>query len=275
MGKIESESKFVWKFILHTLLTPFTLILILFGKKKFADLLIPFRDLSKFIFGAKFALAIIIINLLAFFGSLLLSENAFDSLVNYPSNLLQLKFHTLITAGFLHANLGHLIGNIVGIFIFGRVVERKIGFFKTFLVYFGSLVIASLFFSLIGLLSGSNVGGLGASGALMGLVSTAILLDPFYLIYELIIPLPIMLVGWLAIFADISGIINPRADGIGHFAHLGGFISIGLVMFLLGVDERSKLKKGLLINIASLLVVIAVYFFVVHQGYLGRAQSAI
>ena len=62
-------------------------------------------------------------------------------LVNYPQDLINLRLYTLVTAGFLHGSLSHLIGNMIDIFIFGRVVERKLGFIKTSLVYFGSLLI--------------------------------------------------------------------------------------------------------------------------------------
>ena len=265
MEEIESESKFIWKFIWHILITPITLLLVIFKKKEFKDLFQPFTDLFKFIFEPKFKIAIIIINVVLFFGSLFfLSEQMFNSFINYPTDLLDFRFYTLITAGFLHANLAHLIGNMIGIFIFGRVVERKLGFSKTLLVFFGALILSSLFESLIHLLiTGNNIGGLGASGALMGLIATAILLDPFYLSYELLVPLPIMISGWLAIYADIAGVINPSQDGIGHFAHIGGFISIGLLMFLIGIDERSKLKRGLLINIISLVIWVILYFLVI------------
>ena len=275
MENIESESKFLWSLVLHILLTPFTLLLVIFKKKDFGDLFQPFYDIIVFIFQSRFTISIIILNVLAFFGSrYYLNEQGFNGLINYPSDLLDFRYYTLITAGFLHANLSHLIGNIIGIFIFGRVVERTLGFYKTLIVYFGALIISGLFESLIHIfITGSNIGGLGASGALMGLVSTAILLDPFYLTYELIIPIPIMVSGWLAIYADIAGVINPSQDGIGHFAHIGGFISIGLIMFLIGIDERSKLRKGLLINIASLIVGVIVYFLVVEYGYLDFFSS--
>ena len=276
MHEIKSESRFIWQLILHVLLTPFTLLLVIFRKKDFGDIFQPFYDIIMFVFEPKFTIFIIIINIFAFFGSIYyLSEQSMHNLVNYPSDLLQFRFYTLVTAGFLHANLSHLIGNIIGIFIFGRVVERKLGFYKTFLVYFGALIISGLFESLIHIfITESNIGGLGASGALMGMVSTAILLDPFYLTYELIAPLPIMVVGWLAIYADITGVINPSQDGIGHFAHIGGFISIGLLMFLIGIEERSKLKKGFVINLVSLIIGVIIYFLVVQYGYLDFFRSS-
>ena len=269
MESIESESQFIWKFIWHIFLTPYTFILILFNKKEFRNLFQPFTDLFKFIFEPKFTISIIIINIAIFFGSFyFLSEQILNSFINYPTDLLDLRLYTLATAGFLHVDLSHLIGNMIGIFIFGRVVERRLGFFKTLLVYFGALILSSLFESLINLfITGNDVGGLGASGALMGLISTAILLDPFYLSYELIIPLPVMVSGWLAIYGDVAGVLNPSQDGIGHFAHLGGFISIGLLMFLIGIDERSKLKRGLIINIISLVIMVILYFLLIQYGY--------
>lgn len=194
--------------------------------------------------------------------TLFISTELTESLVHYPSNLFSVKAYTLITSGFLHANLMHLLGNMLGIFIFGRVLERKLGAGKTALIYFGALIISGVFSSLIHLfLMGDNTGGIGASGALMGLVATAILIDPFYITYELLLPLPVMVVGWITIYADITGILNPVEDGIGHFAHIGGFLSIAIVMFLLGVEERKKLVKGFMINIISLIVVAISYYY--------------
>src|SRR3989344_3623942 len=232
MESIESESQFIWKFIWHIFLTPYTFILILFNKKEFRNLFQPFTDLFKFIFEPKFTISIIIINIAIFFGSFyFLSEQILNSFINYPTDLLDLRLYTLATAGFLHVDLSHLIGNMIGIFIFGRVVERKLGFFKTLLVYFGALILSSLFESLINLfITGNDV-------------------------------------GWLAIYGDIAGVLNPSQDGIGHFAHLGGFISIGLLMFLIGIDERSKLKRGLIINIISLVIMVILYFLLIQYGY--------
>ena len=95
----------------------------------------------------------------------------------------------------------------------------------------------------------------------MGIIAAAILLDPFYLTWELILPLPIMVVGWLTIAADILGILNPVEDGIGHFAHLGGFLSIVLLLYLFGAADRKKIRKGFVVNVVSLLVIGIVYFF--------------
>lgn len=262
---IESESKFLWKFILDLLLTPVTFVLILFKRKEWKDLLAPFIDLFGFLFEARLTIGLILLNIIAYVASLFFSEPLLKSLINYPKDLLSSHAYTLITAGFLHANLTHLLGNMLALFIFGRVVERGIGSLKMGLIYFGALILSGAFSSLIHLfLIVDNTGGLGASGAIMGLVASAILLNPFYLTYELLLPLPVMVVGWLTIYADLVGILNPAEDGIGHFAHLGGFLSIAVIAYFMNIDDKEQLKKGFLINIISLAVVLTVYFLVLR-----------
>tara|TARA_Y100000310_G_scaffold330486_1_gene402212 strand:+ start:983 stop:1792 length:810 start_codon:yes stop_codon:yes gene_type:complete len=266
---IESESTFFLKLLWHIVLTPFTLLLVVLGKKEPSEILKPFSLLFEFLIAAKFTLSLIVLNIGMFFFSLTLTQEVLNGLILYPSDVLSLKLYTLISAGFLHANAVHLVGNCIGIFIFGRIVEKHLGILKTAVIYFGALVVSGLFSSLIHLFwLGDNVGGLGASGALMGLVAAAILLDPFHLTYELLVPLPVMVVGWLTIYADIAGVLNPIEDGIGHFAHIGGFISVVLVMYFIGLKSRERMKKGLLINLISL-VVLSVAYILITSGILA------
>ncbi|MFC1691120.1 rhomboid family intramembrane serine protease [Nanoarchaeota archaeon] len=254
-SEIRSSTKFLLHLIRDILLTPVTVFHILLRKKSVMHLLKPIHNTFTFIFEAKFTISMILINIILFFASKSFSTSLFDSLIFYPSNLLEMNFLPFLTSGFLHADYTHLFGNMLAIFIFGRIVEKNLGFLKTALVYFGALIIASFFHSIIHLfILHDNIGGLGASGALMGLVSAAILLNPFYITYELLFPLPVMFIGWITIMADITGILNPVEDGIGHFAHLGGFISIAIILFLLSKEDRSKLKKGFIVNLASLLL---------------------
>ena len=254
--KVQSESKFLFKVIISILLTPYVFIQVLRKKKKMRELLNPFRELTSFLIQPKFTLLMLLVNILLFYVSLFFSEAVRDALINFPSNIFSVNIYTIITSGFLHASPVHLWGNMIALFIFGRVVERRLGFLKTGLVYFGALILSNVFFSLIHVfMIGDNVPGLGASGAIMGLIATAILLDPFYITHELFpFSMPVMVIGWLVIWADISGILNPVDDGIGHFAHLGGFLSIALLNFLLGVEDRKRLLKGLAINLISLVV---------------------
>lgn len=256
--KIESESRYLWTLFVEILKLPVTFVLIFFGKRKFGDLFRPFVYSAKFAVAPKCTTLLIILNVLVFVIGLFVDLSVF---VHVPSDIFSSRIFTLFTAGFLHADFSHLFANMAGIFIVGRIVEMKLGAFKTFFLYIFSLLISMLFSSLIHLwIIQDNTAGIGSSGALMGLVSVAILLDPFYITYKFFVPLPIMAIGWLAVFADISGIINPVEDGIGHFAHLGGFLSIAVIMFFLSSHDRAKLKKGLIMNFSTLLAGIIAYF---------------
>lgn len=260
--KINSESAIVWNLLKGIIKTPYIFVLLLLGKKGFDDLFEPYRKFVHELVQPRFTTAMILLNSLIFIILVVVGSDYFLKFVNYPTDIFTSRIYTLVTAGFLHADIYHLLGNILFIFIFGRIVEKELGPLKTAGIYFSAMIIASIVSSLInGLLFDSSIGGLGASGAIMGLVSTAILLRPFSFVYEFLVPLPVIFLGWLAIAADISGILSGNNDGIGHFAHLGGFISIFLIMLFLEPKERKNLRKGLLINILTLVLALAVYFF--------------
>ena len=260
--EIESETKFVWKLLYHIILTPLTIFMVLFKKKRAGDILRPFKDVLDFIVEPRFTITIILINTLIFLLSLFFSQGFFDSLVSFPSDILSGRFYTIFTAAFLHADISHLGFNMLALFLFGRVVERKLGKAKTAIIYFGALLTSGIFSSIINIMiTKNNLGGVGASGAIMGLIAAAILIDPFYFTYELLLPMPVMVAGWLAILSDITGLITRASDGIGHLDHLGGFLSMTLLVFFLSGDDKHKMKKGLLINIISLIIFIFVYIF--------------
>lgn len=260
---IRSESRFIWKFIIHIIISPIIFLLVIFRKKTFKDLFLPFQELFAFIFEPKATITIIILNVLLFITELFTPEKTLSVFFSRPTDLFSAQAYTLITSGFLHASILHLFGNMLALFIFGRVVEKNLGSMKFILIYIGALLLSGIFSSLIHIfLIHDNTPGLGASGAIMGIIAAAILLEPFYITYELILPLPIMIVGWLTIFADITGILNPTEDGIGHFAHLGGFLSIAILLYLLESKDRKKIRKGFIINVVSLAIAgAAIYFF--------------
>ena len=159
-----------------------------------------------------------------------------------------------IAAWFLHANPAHLLGNMLVLFIFGRIIEREYQK-KTLLIYFGSGIVSAILVLIM------NEPGIGASGCIAGLISTALLLEPFYLTYIVIIPLPVIIFGWISIWSDITGILSNTVDNIGHFAHLGGYIAVMLFIFVSQFQKRKKLIKGIIINVIFLAITIGTYLY--------------
>jgi membrane associated rhomboid family serine protease len=255
MKQIASESAFAWKQILFIISLPFLLIQILFGKKKLEDLFNPFKYFFHFAIQAQATFALIIINCIVFLVEFFLDKTLLESLVFQPEHLYSLNFIPIIASWFLHAGILHLAGNMLFLFIFGRVVEKNFGSGKFLLIYFGTAIISSVLSGLLG------QGGIGASGAIAGVISAAILIQPFYLTYLIIgIPLPIIAVGWLAIIGDITGILVPTNDNIGHFAHLGGYLAITVLIFLLEKKDKEKMKKGFMLNLLFALILGILYY---------------
>ena len=187
-------------------------------------------------------------------------------LVFKPTDILDFNFISFFASWFMHGSVSHLIGNVIAIMVMGRVVERKMGFAKTALIYFGAGAIANLFSALIYLfIIGTNTGGIGASGCVMGLIAAAILLDPFYISFETIIPMPIITTGLLYIWSDITGVLTMADDNIGHFAHIGGFISIPILMYLFTKKDRNRFIRGMVID--ALLISGAIIIYVLVKQY--------
>jgi len=257
---IESEFKIILLFFLEFLLIPFRIIQVVFGKKHFSVIFSPFIVLWSGFIQAKFTFWFILINFFVFFLSYFFSYDFFSKLILFPSDLFNPeRWFSFITHGFLHANITHLISNLIALFIFGRIVEKEIGSSKTAVVYFSALIFAGVFSSFISFLKGDVLGGIGASGAIMGLVSSAILLKPFKITFATLIPLPIMVLGWLMIYADLSGLFSGVNTGIGYAAHIGGFLSASLLFFLLR-SERKRFLNGFFVNIFTLLLFLSIYF---------------
>ena len=258
---IESSTRFLIRILWDIIKTPFILVLALFGRRRFSEAFRPLKDMWEFVREARFTFWMVAILWFIYLGSaFFIPEEMLLSLLHYPSDLFSIRIYTLITAGFLHADFAHIIGNTIALFLFGRVVESRLGTSKTMILYFGALILSGIFSSMVYLFYlGDNTPSLGASGAIMGLVSAAILLAPFNITYQLLIPMPLMVIGWIYIYADIIGIVSQADDNIGHFAHLFGFLSIAVLTYLMGKHDKIRIKKGMIINCLSLLIGLVIY----------------
>ena len=203
--------------------------------------------------------------IVVYFISLSFSPELRKSLIFTRESLLSLNFVPMVSSWFLHADLVHLSGNILFLFIFGRIAERKYGFFRFLLIYFTSAIISDI---ISGLIFGQ--GGIGASGAIAGVVAAAVIVNPFYLTYLFFgLPIPVLFIGWVALFSDITGIISPiRGDNVGHIAHLAGFFGISLIIYLTGKQDI-QIKRGFAINIATFIVLFILYFLLPDNPFRG------
>ncbi|MAS52863.1 MAG: rhomboid family intramembrane serine protease [Flavobacteriales bacterium] len=206
---------------------------------------------------------LIILNLI-FFGLKSFIPGFEENFVLYAHQAPQFEPYQLLTHMFMHADLGHLISNLFGIFMFGSSVEYRLGDKKFLIFYLVTGLGATILHLLVlnwevgdifnswtsGFENGiineyqfadlfANVNMQGASGALFGILAAFATLFPNQKLFILIFPVPIkakILILIYAVFELISGLSRIPGDNIAHFAHLGG----ALVGWLIILEWRKK-----------------------------------
>ena len=165
----------------------------------------------------KYTLLFIIINVIVFI------LNIF-----YPmSRLFAMNFHfryeiwRWFTSLFFHFSTTHLLFNMISLFLFGNIIEHRLGSKSFLMVYFLSGFAGNIGFLLI---SAPTTFGAGASGSIFGLIGAATLLFPNLLLYINFLPLPLKVAGPLMALGELI-LLFGEADGIGHSAHFFGFVA--------------------------------------------------
>ena len=138
----------------------------------------------------------------------------------------------MISSAFLHADISHLAFNMLTLYIFAPIVYGYLGNFTLALVYVASLIFGSLL-TLLFHKNDYSYRAIGASGAVTGVLYSAILLQPDMSLFLFFIPIPIpaYIFGIGYLLYSIYG-MKAKRDNIGHTAHFGGAIG-GYVLTLI------------------------------------------
>ncbi len=272
--EVKPDYQHAWEILKSIFLLPITLLMVIFGKDELKELLEPLKEIWEYFWDAKFTAILIILNivisvaLIFFLGGMPEAQQemfAKQYLLDGPAQLKSLNIIPFIANWFVHLSWTHLFGNIVALFILGRVVEKNFGTLQFGFIYFGSAIISGLVDDLVHLADPTYFAN-GASGAIAGLASAAMLIEPFYLVFLFVIPMPVFIFGWLQLYTDVTGILNPTDAGVANFAHLGGFFAITILAFFMSSEEKSKLLKGLLINLVTFAILAAIWWYTKTQG---------
>jgi membrane associated rhomboid family serine protease len=187
---------------------------------------------NKFPFGT---LILVLANILVFFYTFQ-NINSYSDIFGFrPADLWNGQFYTIFTAMFLHANLWHLLGNMLFLWVFGENLESKLGTIRFILFYLICGVIASIAYALIG--SGGGLTVIGASGAISGILGGYLILFPKNKIKSIIpivffwtlatLPAGIFIIIWFLYQFFSLGFENMTL--IAYSAHIAGFIA-GLIL---------------------------------------------
>ena len=141
----------------------------------------------------------------------------------------------MFTAMFLHNGSMHLLFNMYVLFLFGPLIERKIGPKRFLLTYLISGVFASFSFGVFNILRGApSAAAVGASGAIMAILGLVIMLLPHLkVLFFFVIPMDMRTAGIIFALIDVLGLFR-GSTGIAHIAHLAGLAcGVGYGYYLL------------------------------------------
>ncbi len=160
--------------------------------------------------------------------------------------------HRMFTSGFLHADQQHLLFNMITLYMFAMYVVQAIGEIKFILIYFASLLAGSAL-ALVFHKREPFYSAVGASGAVMGVLYAAVMLEPRIPIY--FVPGWIFAIGYL--LYSIYG-MKKSLGNIGHSAHLGGAIA-GYVLTIILHPSVLETNKILVIGLGIPIVLMFLF----------------
>ncbi len=166
-------------------------------------------------------------------------------------------WHTYLTSCFLHADIFHLLGNMVYLFLFGSCVEDIVGRGRFLVMYLVAGILAGLAHMATG--PSSDIPTLGASGAISACMGAFVLLlhkrqiefKYVFLFFFRLFAGDFFLPAWLVITfwfgTDVLGaILNAGSEmgGIAYGAHIGGFLAgMAAVPPLKALMKRTKARE--------------------------------
>jgi len=161
-----------------------------------------------------------------------------------PFALLSGYVWQFLTFQFLHVDLWHLVGNLLGLWFIGRSVENMLGKSRFLVAYFGSGVIGGLLQCLLMIIFPKHFGSFvfGASAGVMGIFAIFCRLAASSEIrLNFVLPIRADVFLWIMTAISLFFTIVPSSRGgnVAHAAHLGGILA-GLAWVKLGWHHDFK-----------------------------------
>jgi membrane associated rhomboid family serine protease len=139
---------------------------------------------------------------------------------------------TLVTYQFLHADIVHILGNMVFLWVFGDDVEEAMGRWRFLAFYLLCGIAGGLAFAF----SASHSEGplIGASGSIAGVVVAYLMLRPCAKITALLFGIPLRISAyWIIgvfIFMQLINLSSASASEVAYWCHFGGMVA-GIILF--------------------------------------------
>ena len=176
-------------------------------------------------------------------------------------NLQQGRVWTLVTAIFVHANIIHLLGNMIFLYVFGNTLESVTNSKGKLLTTF--FVGGILSFPLSIAFFPPDTSFVGASAAIFTLAAVVMLLKP--LRFSWLLLMPVGMVAIVYFLYNALAVYFQLQSGVAYVSHIIGFL-LGVPF---GIAWSPNWKKNLVIS----LILLAVYFvalYIITQYVLPR-----
>ncbi len=217
--------------------------------------MIPLRDVIPSRTVPFFTVTIIIINALAWFFELSLSEDDLAAFLRtFGVVPARLETPTLVTSMFLHGSWSHVIGNMLYLWIFGDNVEDRMGHGRFLIFYFLCGFLAA--YGQVLMDPTSQLPLIGASGAIAGVMGAYLVLYPHSRVLTVItllffwevveVPAIALLGFWFVMQLFSAGAIAATAStqggGVAFAAHVAGFVAGALGVFVFRKRETADAR---------------------------------
>ena len=166
------------------------------------------------------------------------NHNLLEQFIFYPPAVKRGQIYRFFSCGLIHADWGHLLFNMIALYMFGEIVEKEfIDIFGPYgrLVYLLMYVLAlaaSVIPTYLNNKDNYHYRSLGASGAVSAVIFAGIMFHPLVGIGLFFIP--VYLAGFLfgVVYLLVSGWLDKRGGGnVNHSAHIfGALFGIGFTI---------------------------------------------
>ncbi len=149
---------------------------------------------------------------------------------------------TLLTAMFLHGSAWHLLTNMFALFLFGLILESKLGSRKFLALYFSSGIVAGIAGSFL------YPSLLGASGAIFGIIGFLAVVQPKMVVWTYGVPMPMAVAALFWFILDLLGVFYP--SDVANLSHIAG-VALGVALGLYSIRNKPRTKRSRNIRLVS------------------------
>lgn len=169
------------------------------------------------------------------------NEELFNKLCLYPYEMHRTKgqLFRFVSVGFVHADAGHLILNMLTLFFFGKELEGTVFSETQYLLFYMSALVLSCLQTYAKQKNNENYKACGASGAVSAVLFALVLYAPWGVVYiKFIIPVYFILyaVGYLIYSYYMS---KRMGDNVAHDVHIAGAL-YGIAFTLITKPESLR-----------------------------------